>query len=132
MARLDQVDRNMKILVVDSVSNMRHIVKNILQQFGFVNIEEAEDGIAALKKLSSDDRIGFVISAWNMPNMMGIDLLKTIRSNDKLKHLPFLMASARSQKESVLEAINAGVSDYIVKPFTADVLQTKIEAILCK
>lgn len=132
MAKLDQVDRNMKILVVDDFSTMRRIVKNILQQLGFNNIEEAEDGAVAFKKLQNDDKIAFIISDWNMPNMMGIDLLKKVRHDDRLKNLPFLMVTAESQKENVLEAITAGVSNYIVKPFTADVLQTKIEGILCK
>jgi two-component system chemotaxis response regulator CheY len=110
---------------------MRRIVKTCLRQLGFENITEAEDGQVALSKLSCSE-FKLVISDWNMPNMMGIDLLKAVRADDKLKALPFLMVTAEAQKENVLEAAKAGVSNYIVKPFTADQLQAKLEAVFSK
>lgn len=128
MPNLDHVSRNMKILVVDDFSTMRRIVKNILHQLGFSNIEEAEDGKMALTRLKQGG-VEFVISDWNMPNMMGIDLLRQVRSDDALKSLPFLMVTAESQKENVIEAVQAGVSNYIVKPFTAETLEQKLELI---
>jgi two-component system chemotaxis response regulator CheY len=118
----------MPILVVDDFSTMRRIVKNCLKQLGFENITEAEDGSVALQKLGANE-FKFIISDWNMPNMMGIDLLKAVRGDAKLKAIPFLMVTAEAQKENVIEAAKAGVSNYIIKPFTADVLQTKMEAI---
>jgi two-component system, chemotaxis family, chemotaxis protein CheY len=131
MSALNALDRNMPILVVDDFSTMRRIVKNCLKQLGFDNVAEAEDGQAALNKLQSGE-FKFIISDWNMPNMMGIDLLKAVRGDAKLKAIPFLMVTAEAQKENVLEAAKAGVSNYIIKPFTADVLQTKMEAIFSK
>ena len=128
MAKLDHVPRDMKILVVDDFSTMRRIVRNILQQIGFTNIEEAEDGKVALNRLKSGG-VDFVISDWNMPNMMGIDLLRHVRADEALKKLPFLMVTAESQKENVIEAVQAGVSNYIVKPFTAETLEQKLELI---
>ena len=128
MAKLDHVPRDMKILVVDDFSTMRRIVKNILQQLGFSNIEEAEDGKVALNRLKGGG-VDFIISDWNMPNMMGIDLLRHVRSDDSLKKTPFLMVTAESQKENVIEAVQAGVSNYIVKPFTAETLEQKLELI---
>lgn len=128
MAKIDHIPRTMKILVVDDFSTMRRIVKNILQQLGFTNVDEAEDGKVALGKLRNN-AFDFVISDWNMPNMMGIDLLREVRGDPNLKQLPFLMVTAESQKENVIEAVQAGVSNYIVKPFTADTLETKLEAI---
>lgn len=131
MAKIDHIPRTMKILVVDDFSTMRRIVKNILQQLGFSNVEEAEDGKVALGKLRNN-AFDFVISDWNMPNMMGIDLLREVRNDPNLKALPFLMVTAESQKENVIEAVQAGVSNYIVKPFTADTLETKLETIFKK
>ena len=121
-------DPNMKILVVDDMSTMRRIVKNIMKQLGFANVEEAENGQDALDKLKAES-FGFVISDWNMPVMTGIDLLRAIRADDKLKAIPVLMVTAEAQKENLLEAIKAGVSNYIVKPFTAEVLQEKMNKI---
>lgn len=121
----------MPILVVDDFNTMRRIVKTCLRQLGFENIAEAEDGKVALEKLKNSE-FKLIVSDWNMPNMMGIDLLRAVRSDEKLKHLPFLMVTAEAQKENVLEAAKAGVSNYIVKPFTADQLQTKLEAIYSK
>ncbi|HJT18911.1 MAG TPA: chemotaxis response regulator CheY [Nitrospira sp.] len=124
-------DPNMKILVVDDMSTMRRIVKNILKQLGFANLEEAENGEEALQKLRSDS-YGFVVSDWNMPVMPGIAMLKAIRADDKLKHIPVLMVTAEAQKENLIEAIQAGVSNYIVKPFTAETMQEKIGKIFNK
>jgi two-component system chemotaxis response regulator CheY len=121
-------DPNMKILVVDDMSTMRRIVKNIMKQLGFANVEEAENGQDALDKLRAEP-FGFVISDWNMPVMTGIDLLRAIRADDKLKALPVLMVTAEAQKENLLEAIQAGVSNYIVKPFSAEVVQEKMNKI---
>lgn len=118
-------DPNMKILVVDDMSTMRRIVKNILKQLGFANMEEAENGQEALAKLRADT-YGFVVSDWNMPVMAGIEMLRAIRSDEKLKHIPVLMVTAEAQKENLIEAIQAGVNNYIVKPFTAEVMQEKI------
>jgi two-component system, chemotaxis family, chemotaxis protein CheY len=121
-------DPNMKILVVDDMSTMRRIVKNIMKQLGFANVDEAENGKDALDKLKAES-FGFVISDWNMPVMTGIELLRAIRADDKLKALPVLMVTAEAQKENLVEAIQAGVSNYIVKPFTAEVLQEKMNKI---
>ncbi|MCB2184849.1 MAG: chemotaxis response regulator CheY [Deltaproteobacteria bacterium] len=122
------LDTKMRILVVDDFSTMRRIVKNILRQLGFENIVEAEDGEAAVRKLESE-RIDFIISDWNMPKMSGLDLLKWVRGHDEFKDMPFLMVTAEAQKENVLEAVKAKVSNYIVKPFTAETLSEKIEKI---
>jgi two-component system chemotaxis response regulator CheY len=121
-------DPNMKILVVDDMSTMRRIVRNIMKQLGFANVDEAENGQDALDKLRSES-FGFVISDWNMPVMTGIDLLRAIRADEKLKAIPVLMVTAEAQKENLVEAIQAGVSNYIVKPFTAEVLQEKMNKI---
>ena len=121
-------DPNIKILVVDDMSTMRRIVKNIMKQLGFANVEEAENGQDALDKLRAES-FGLVISDWNMPVMTGIDLLRAIRADDKLKAIPVLMVTAEAQKENLIEAIKAGVSNYIVKPFTAEVLQEKMNKI---
>ncbi|MFO0769096.1 MAG: chemotaxis response regulator CheY [Nitrospiraceae bacterium] len=121
-------DPNMKILVVDDMSTMRRIVKNILKQLGFNNLEEAENGQEALTKLKADN-YGFVVSDWNMPVMMGIDMLRAIRADEKLKKIPVLMVTAEAQKENLIEAVQAGVSNYIVKPFTAETMQEKISKI---
>ena len=121
-------DPNMKILVVDDMSTMRRIVKNILMQLGFNNLEEAENGQEALTKLKADT-YGFVVSDWNMPIMMGIDMLRAIRADEKLKKIPVLMVTAEAQKENLMEAVQAGVSNYVVKPFTAETMQEKINKI---
>ena len=118
----------MKILVVDDFSTMRRIIKNILKQIGFINIDEAENGGIALSKIG-DGNYDFVISDWNMPEMTGIELLKMVRANEATKDLPFLMVTAEAKKENVVEAVKAGVNNYIVKPFTAEVLQEKISKI---
>jgi len=123
------VNKNIKILVVDDFATMRKVIRNLLKQSGYENIAEAEDGVAAMNVLKST-KIDFVISDWNMPNMTGIELLRAVRSNKELSAMPFLMVTAESLKENVVEAVKAGVSNYIVKPFTAEVLGEKIEKIL--
>jgi two-component system chemotaxis response regulator CheY len=121
-------DKNMKILVADDFSTMRRILSNILKQLGFNNFEMAEDGDVALEKLKQG-KFDFVITDWNMPNMTGLDLLKNIRADENLKDLKVLLVTAEAEKEKVIQAAQAGVNDYIVKPFTAEVLQEKIDKI---
>ena len=121
-------DTEMKILVVDDFSTMRRIIRNILKQLGYNNIEEAEDGDVALEKLKEGE-FDFVITDWNMPNMTGLDLLKAIRGDERLKDVKVLIVTAEAEKENVVQAAQAGVNDYVVKPFTADVLQQKIDRI---
>ncbi|MCI4625871.1 MAG: chemotaxis response regulator CheY [Candidatus Magnetoovum sp. WYHC-5] len=125
------MDKNMKILVVDDFSTMRRIVKNILKQIGFENMDEAEDGAEAFNKLQTGN-FDFLITDWNMPNVTGLDLLKKVRSDPKLKGLPVLMVTAEAEKEQVITAVKAGVNNYVVKPFTADALKEKIEKIFQK
>ncbi len=122
------VNPRMKILTVDDFSTMRRIVRNILRQLGYRNIVEAEDGAEALDTLQKLD-IDFVISDWNMPNMDGLELLKAIRADARLKDIPVLLVTAEALKENVVEAVKAGVNGYIVKPFTAQTLREKIESI---
>jgi two-component system, chemotaxis family, chemotaxis protein CheY len=119
---------DMKILVVDDMSTMRRIVKNILKQLGFANIEEAENGKDALDKLKAGP-FDLVVSDWNMPVMPGIELLRNIRGDAALKHIPVLMVTAEAQKDNLLEAIQAGVSNYVVKPFTAETIKEKLDKI---
>ena len=123
------VNKNLKILIVDDFATMRKVIRNLLKQGGFENVVEAEDGLAALKILKSQ-QVDFIISDWNMPNMSGLELLKAVRGDDELKALPFLMATAEALKDNVVAAVKAGVSNYIVKPFTAEVLNEKIEKIV--
>ena len=120
------INKNMGILVVDDFATMRKIIKNLLKQAGYNNIVEAEDGAEALKVLKSE-KADFIISDWNMPNMNGLEFLKAVRADSEFSGLPFLMVTAEGLKENVVLAIKAGVSGYIVKPFTADVLSEKIE-----
>ena len=121
-------DANLKFLVVDDFSTMRRIVRNLLKELGFSNVDEAEDGIVALAKLRSSN-FDFVVSDWNMPNMTGLDLLKEIRSDSNLKHLPVLMVTAEAKKENIISAAQAGASGYVVKPFTAATLEEKLNKI---
>ena len=121
-------DTNMKFLVVDDFSTMRRIVRNLLKELGFSNVDEAEDGVAALSKLRGA-QFDFVVSDWNMPNMTGIDLLKEIRADANLKHLPVLMVTAEAKKENIIFAAQAGANGYIVKPFTAATLEEKLNKI---
>ena len=124
-------DKELKFLVVDDFSTMRRIVRNLLKELGFNNVEEAEDGVDALNKLNSGG-FGFVISDWNMPNMDGLQLLQTIRSTPALAHLPVLMITAEAKKENIIAAAQAGASGYIVKPFTAATLAEKLQKIFDK
>jgi len=118
----------MRILIVDDFSTMRRIVKNLLNDIGMTNTAEAEDGHSALAALRASS-FDFVITDWNMPGMTGIDLLKSIRSDDKLKTLPVLMVTAESKREQIIEAAQHGVNGYIIKPFTAQTLQEKLDKI---
>ena len=117
-----------RFLVVDDFSTMRRIVRNLLKELGFVNVQEAEDGVEALKKLRADT-FDFVVSDWNMPNMTGIELLKEIRADARLKTLPVLMVTAEAKRENIIEAAQAGASGYVVKPFTAATLDEKLKKI---
>jgi two-component system chemotaxis response regulator CheY len=125
------IDPNMKILVVDDFATMRQIVRKSLGELGFSNVTEAVDGVDALAKLEKD-KFNFIISDWNMPNMMGLDFLKAVRASERFKGIPFLMVTAEAKKENVFEAARAGVSQYIVKPFTVASLEEKINAIFAK
>ncbi|MCO6432501.1 MAG: chemotaxis response regulator CheY [Deltaproteobacteria bacterium] len=131
MSALDSVDKNMPILVVDDFATMRKVVKNCLRNLGFTNITEAEDGQKALEKMKTGD-FQLIVSDWNMPNMMGIDLLRAVRSDPTFAKIPFLMVTAEAQKENVLEAAKAGVSNYIIKPFTPEQMQSKLEAVFTR
>lgn len=122
------MDKNMKILVVDDFSTMRRIIKNLLKDLGFTSIQEADDGNTALPMLQQGD-FDFVVTDWNMPGMQGIDLLRAIRSDDNLKHLPVLMVTAEAKKEQIVAAAQAGVNGYVVKPFTAATLKEKLDKI---
>jgi two-component system chemotaxis response regulator CheY len=124
-------DPKMKFLVVDDFSTMRRIVRNLLKELGFTNVDEAEDGVIALQKLKSSE-FDFVVSDWNMPNMTGIELLRAMRADPGLKHLPLLMITAEAKKENIIEAAQAGASGYIVKPFTAATLSEKLTKIFEK
>ena len=124
-------DPKMKFLVVDDFSTMRRIVRNLLKELGFTNVDEAEDGLIALQKLNSLP-FDFVVTDWNMPNMDGLTLLQKIRATPSLKHLPVLMITAEAKKENIIAAAQAGASGYIVKPFTAATLSEKLEKIFEK
>jgi two-component system, chemotaxis family, chemotaxis protein CheY len=126
------VDQKIKFLVVDDFSTMRRIVRNLLKELGFTNVEEAEDGQIALQKLTSGAKFDFVVTDWNMPNMDGLTLLQNIRSLPALKHLPVLMITAEAKKENIIAAAQAGASGYIVKPFTAATLAEKMNKIFEK
>lgn len=122
-----------KFLIVDDVSTMRKIIKNILSELGYSNMVEAVDGANALEVLAlhakTDEPVQFIISDWNMPNMMGIDLLKYCKKTPEYKALPFVLVTAESEQHQILEAVKAGVSDYIVKPFSAAKVKEKIERV---
>jgi len=123
------VDMNMKILIVDDYNTMLRILKNLLKQLGFHNVKDALDGTQALSMLNSE-KFDFIISDWNMEPMTGIELLREVRKSDKLKHIPFIMITAESKTEKVITAKQAGVSNYIVKPFNAETLKGKIASVL--
>ncbi|WP_126453812.1 chemotaxis response regulator CheY [Sulfuriflexus mobilis] len=122
------MDKNMKILVVDDFSTMRRIIKNLLRDLGFNNTSEADDGQTALPMLQSGN-FDFLVTDWNMPGMTGIELLKAVRADAKLSSLPVLMVTAEQKREQIVEAAQAGVNGYIVKPFTAEVLREKLNKI---
>ena len=121
-------DKNLKFLVVDDFSTMRRIVRNLLKELGFINVDEAEDGAVALRKLQ-DGNYDFVVSDWNMPNMDGLTMLQTVRADERLSKIPVLMVTAEAKKENIIAAAQAGASGYIVKPFTAAVLDEKLNKI---
>lgn len=124
-------DKNLKILIVDDFSTMRRIVRNLLKELGYTNADEAEDGVVALQKLKGGN-FQFIVSDWNMPNMTGIDLLRAVRADPDLKHLPVLMVTAEAKKENIIEAAQAGASGYVVKPFTAATLEEKLNKVFEK
>ncbi len=123
------VDMKMKILIVDDYHTMLRILRNLLRQLNFVNIDEASDGEEALDKLRQD-KFDLVISDWNMEPMTGIQLLREVRADENLKRIPFIMITAESKTENVITAKEAGVSNYIVKPFNAETLKSKMVSVL--
>ena len=123
--------RELKFLVVDDFSTMRRIVRNLLKESGFTEADEAEDGVVALHKLRNGN-FDFVVSDINMPNMNGFQLLKEIKSDEKLKHIPVLMVTAEARKEDIVLAAQSGAAGYIVKPFTKATLEDKVNLILTK
>ncbi|MCF6247317.1 MAG: response regulator [Desulfobacula sp.] len=123
------MDTSIKILIVDDFATMRRILKNILKQLGFKNLVEADDGTTAWETLEGQ-RIDLIVSDWNMPKMTGLELLKKVRASDTHKATPFLMVTAEAQKQNVIEAVQAGVSNYVVKPFTAEAISDKLKKIL--
>lgn len=122
-------EKNIKVLVVDDFATMRKVVRNLLKQVGYEDIVEAEDGVMALKALKSQ-KIDVIVSDWNMPNMSGLELLKAVRADAELGKTPFLMVTAEALQDNVVAAVKAGVNNYIVKPFTAEVLNEKIKKIM--
>ena len=123
------VDKEMSILIVDDYNTMLRIIKNLLRQLGFNNVEEATDGSAALEKLRSNG-FGLVISDWNMEPMTGLQLLREVRADEDLQQTPFIMITAESKTENVIAAKEAGVNNYIVKPFNAETLRAKMAAVI--
>ena len=124
-------DKNLNFLVVDDFSTMRRIVRNLLKELGYNNVEEAEDGAQALDMLGTG-RFQFVVSDWNMPNLDGLEMLKRIRASEPLKHLPVLMVTAEAKKENIIAAAQAGANGYVVKPFLAATLEEKLDRIFEK
>ena len=123
------MSNDMKFLVVDDFSTMRRIIKNLLHDLGYSNVAEADDGNTALPMLQQGD-FDFLITDWNMPGMPGLDLLKAVRADAKLKGMPVLMLTAESKREQIVEAAQAGVNGYVIKPFTAVTLKEKLDKIL--
>jgi two-component system chemotaxis response regulator CheY len=123
------INRDMRILVVDDFSTMRRIVKNLLKELGFSNFSEAEDGALAWASVEAAGGYDFIVSDWNMPNMTGIDFLRKVRADPRFKDTPFLLITAEAKRSQILEAAEAGVNGYIVKPFTAATLNEKIQKI---
>lgn len=125
------MNTSIKILIVDDFSTMRRIMKNILKNLGFKNLVEADDGSAAWALLE-EQQVDLIIADWNMPEMTGLELLKKIRGSNHHKEVPFLMVTAEAQKEQVIAAIQSGVTNYVVKPFTAETISDKLERIINK
>ena len=124
------VDKNMRILIVDDYKTMLRIMRNLLKQLGFENVDEASDGTEALKVLNESGPHGLIISDWNMEPMTGLQLLREVRADAKLKKTPFIMVTAESKSENVIAAKEAGVSNYIVKPFNAGTLKSKMASVI--
>lgn len=122
------MDLNMEVLIVDDFATMRRILKNILTQIGFTNLYEAADGKSALKVLKNQ-KIDLVMCDWNMPVMTGLDLLNAVRADEDLKAIPFVMVTAEAQKENIIQAVQAGVNNYVVKPFTTETITQKLEKV---
>jgi two-component system chemotaxis response regulator CheY len=122
------MDLNMKVLIVDDFATMRRILRNILKQIGFTDINEADDGSTALKELKKE-KYDLILSDWNMPEMPGIDLLNAIKADDELKGIPFVMITAEAQKDNIIGAVKAGVNSYVVKPFTAETIGEKLKKV---
>ncbi len=122
------MDLNMDVLIVDDFATMRRILKNILTQIGFTNLYEAGDGKNALKVLKNQ-KIDLIMCDWNMPEMTGLDLLNAVRADGNLKGIPFVMVTAEAQKENIIQAVQAGVNNYVVKPFTAETITQKLEKV---
>ena len=128
---MSDLDLTMKVLIVDDMLTMRRILRNVLKEIGYTNVRDAKDGEEAFNTLKIGG-YGLVVTDWNMPVMTGLELLKAIRADAELKTLPVLMVTAEAQKENIIEVVQAGVSDYIVKPFTGDGLQKKLVKIFAK
>jgi len=125
------MDLSMKVLVVDDFATMRRILRGVLKEIGFTKIVEADDGSTALAVLKKD-KVDLIVSDWNMPEVTGLELLKAVRGDESMKNVPFLMVTAEGQKDSVVQAVQAGVDNYVVKPFTADTIKEKLEQIFHK
>lgn len=122
------MDFNMKVLIVDDFDTIRRVLRNVLKDLGFTNISEADDGKSALKELKKE-KCDLILCDWNMPEMSGLELLIKIRADDEIKDVPFVMVTAEARKENIIEAVKAGVSSYIVKPFTAETVNEKLSKI---
>ncbi len=122
------MDYSIKVLIVDDFSSLRRMMKNILKQIGFTDIIEADDGSTAIEVLNKNN-VGLIISDWNMPKMTGLEFLKHVRSSEEYKHIPFLMVTAEAQKHYVIDAVQAGASNYVIKPFTPEGIKEKIDLI---
>ena len=122
------MDLNMDVLIVDDFATMRRILKNILRQIGFTNIYEADHGKSALNMLKKQ-KFDLILCDWNMPEMSGLELLNKVRSDNELKGIPFVMVTAEAQKNNIIEAVQAGVSNYVVKPFTAETISGKLKKV---
>ena len=131
MPGIDSVDKNITILIADDYAMTREMLRSILKQLGFSNVISVEDGKRVIERVR-DEKIDLIICDWNMPGMTGLEVLRAVRSNDVTRDLPFLMLTAEAYRENVVEAIKAGVNDYIAKPFTSQTLSEKIESVLRK